>query len=99
MIVWIAHAKVGHRQAPLPAPARPPRRAVAFSATRRAASAAPCPRHQAMSLLKIGALFALLALPVLPAAAQVKIGVITSATGPTSFVGTPQKNSVALLPK
>ena len=31
--------------------------------------------------------------------AQVKIGVITSATGPTSFVGTPQKNSVALLPK
>ena len=31
--------------------------------------------------------------------AQVKIGVITSATGPTSFVGLPQKNSVALLPK
>ncbi|MEO8305540.1 MAG: ABC transporter substrate-binding protein [Betaproteobacteria bacterium] len=31
--------------------------------------------------------------------AQVKIGVITSATGPTSFVGTPQKNSVALLPR
>lgn len=31
--------------------------------------------------------------------AQVKIGVITSATGPTSFVGAPQKNSVALLPK
>jgi branched-chain amino acid transport system substrate-binding protein len=33
------------------------------------------------------------------AQAQVKIGVITSATGPTSFVGVPQKNSVALLPK
>jgi branched-chain amino acid transport system substrate-binding protein len=33
------------------------------------------------------------------AQAQVKIGVITSATGPTSFVGAPQKNSVALLPK
>ncbi len=31
--------------------------------------------------------------------AQVKIGVITSATGPTSFVGVPQKNSMALLPK
>ncbi len=31
--------------------------------------------------------------------AQVKIGVITSATGPTAFVGVPQKNSVALLPK
>jgi branched-chain amino acid transport system substrate-binding protein len=35
----------------------------------------------------------------LVAHAQVKIGVITSATGPTSFVGSPQKNSVALLPK
>src|SRR4051812_30894481 len=33
------------------------------------------------------------------AVAQIKIGVITSATGPTSFVGTPQKNSVPLLPK
>src|SRR5215472_7047883 len=33
------------------------------------------------------------------ATAQVKVGVITSATGPTSFVGLPQKNSVALLPK
>ena len=31
--------------------------------------------------------------------AQVKIGVVTSATGPTSFVGLPQKNSVALLPR
>ena len=35
----------------------------------------------------------------LSAQAQVKIGVITSATGPTAFVGIPQKNSVALLPK
>ena len=33
------------------------------------------------------------------AQAQVKIGVITSATGPTAFVGIPQKNSVALLPQ
>ncbi len=33
-----------------------------------------------------------------PAQAQVKIGVITSATGPTAFVGIPQKNTVALLP-
>ncbi|TSA16856.1 MAG: ABC transporter substrate-binding protein [Betaproteobacteria bacterium] len=31
--------------------------------------------------------------------AQVKIGVIASATGPAAFVGIPQKNSVALLPK
>lgn len=33
------------------------------------------------------------------AQAQVKIGVLTSATGPTAFVGIPQKNSVALLPQ
>lgn len=31
--------------------------------------------------------------------AQVKIGVIASSSGPTAFVGIPQKNSVALLPK
>ncbi len=41
---------------------------------------------------------ALLAVSV-PAQAQVKIGVITSGTGPTAFVGIPQKNSVALLPR
>jgi branched-chain amino acid transport system substrate-binding protein len=34
-----------------------------------------------------------------PAQAQVKIGVISSATGPVAFVGIPQRNSVALLPK
>lgn len=33
------------------------------------------------------------------AMAQVKIGVVTSATGPTALVGIPQKNTVALLPK
>ena len=33
------------------------------------------------------------------AQAQVKIGVIASASGPTAFVGIPQKNAVALLPK
>jgi len=35
----------------------------------------------------------------LAAQAQVKIGVITSASGPIAFVGIAQKNSVALLPK
>ena len=35
----------------------------------------------------------------LSAQAQVKIGVIASSTGPTAFVGIPQKNAVALLPK
>lgn len=33
------------------------------------------------------------------ALAQVKVGVILSSTGPTAFVGIPQKNSVALLPR
>lgn len=33
------------------------------------------------------------------ALAQLKVGVISSATGPTAVVGIPQKNSVALLPK
>lgn len=31
--------------------------------------------------------------------AQIKIGVIASSTGPAAFVGIPQKNAVALLPK
>lgn len=33
-----------------------------------------------------------------PASAQVKVGVVTSSTGPTAMIGIPQKNSVALLP-
>jgi branched-chain amino acid transport system substrate-binding protein len=33
-----------------------------------------------------------------PVLAQVKIGVVTSATGPTALVGIPQKNTVPLLP-
>ncbi|MYN12747.1 ABC transporter substrate-binding protein [Pusillimonas sp. TS35] len=41
----------------------------------------------------------LAALASAPALAQVKIGVITSSTGPTAMVGIPQKNAVALLPK
>jgi len=41
----------------------------------------------------------LAALCAVPALAQVKIGVITSATGPTAMVGIPQKNAVALLPR
>jgi branched-chain amino acid transport system substrate-binding protein len=41
---------------------------------------------------------AIAALFSLPALAQVKVGVVTSATGPTALVGIPQKNSVPLLP-
>ena len=33
------------------------------------------------------------------AQAQVKVGVVSSATGPTALVGIPQKNTVPLLPK
>jgi branched-chain amino acid transport system substrate-binding protein len=47
----------------------------------------------------IGILSGLALAASLSAQAQVKIGVITSATGPTAFVGIPQKNAVALLPK
>ena len=39
------------------------------------------------------------ALGATPVLAQVKIGVVTSSTGPTALIGIPQKNTVALLPK
>lgn len=45
------------------------------------------------------AAMASVAVVALGAHAQVKVGVVTSATGPTAFVGVVQKNSVALLPK
>lgn len=40
-----------------------------------------------------------LAAAVAPASADVKIGVVSSSSGPIALVGIPQKNSVALLPK
>ena len=52
-----------------------------------------------MSRVRAFAALAATAVIATSAHAQVKIGVVTSATGPTSFVGVPQKNSVALLPK
>ena len=53
-----------------------------------------------MSRISFIAAFSLAAaLLSLPAAAQVKIGVVTSATGPTALVGIPQKNTVPLLPR
>ena len=33
------------------------------------------------------------------ALAQIKVGVVSSASGPIALVGIPQKNTVALLPK
>jgi len=41
----------------------------------------------------------LAALTTVAARAQMKVGVISSATGPTAAVGIPQKNTAALLPK
>ena len=51
--------------------------------------------HRFSSLLML--LVAMLA--SLAAQAQMKVGVISSATGPTAAVGIPQKNTAALLPK
>jgi len=45
------------------------------------------------------AVFLFAAAATCAATAQMKIGVISSATGPTAVVGIPQKNSAALLPK
>ena len=45
------------------------------------------------------AALALAGFTTLAAHAQLKVGVIASATGPTAAVGIPQKNSAALLPK
>lgn len=46
----------------------------------------------------VASLAVLAALCTTPSIAQVKIGVVTSATGPTALVGIPQKNTVPLLP-
>jgi len=53
------------------------------------------PRFRLAALLL--AMLASLATPL--AQAQIKVGVIASATGPTAAVGIPQKNTAALLPK
>src|SRR3546814_6495212 len=59
-------------------------------------------RDKSMSFRKLtlfAALFAAIGLgSAAPGYAQVKIGVVTSATGPTAMVGIPQKNTVPLLP-
>ncbi len=51
-----------------------------------------------MKLTRLVAVASAAALFALPALAQVRIGVISSATGPVAAVGIPQKNTVALLP-
>ena len=52
-------------------------------------------KAKSISQLLLGMLLA----ASLAAQAQVKIGVISSATGPAAFVGIPQKNTIPLLPK
>jgi branched-chain amino acid transport system substrate-binding protein len=60
------------------------------------------PSHPEKSMLLkalSAALATVAALAALPALAQVKVGVVTSSTGPTALVGIPQKNTVPLLPR
>ena len=50
-------------------------------------------------MVRLPLLAALLAFAAAPALAQVKIGLMVSATGPTSAIGIPQKNTGDLLPR
>ena len=50
-------------------------------------------------LKRIAAIALLVLLPSLGASAQVRVGLMVSATGPTSAIGIPQKNTAELLPK
>jgi branched-chain amino acid transport system substrate-binding protein len=50
-------------------------------------------------LKRIAAIALLVLLPSVGASAQVKVGLMVSATGPTSAIGIPQKNTAELLPK
>jgi len=50
-------------------------------------------------MIRLLAFAAALATAALPAAAQVRIGLMVSATGPTTAIGTPQKNTGDILPK
>lgn len=56
------------------------------------------PFKKALPAVMLSALCASAAIPQF-ALAEVKIGVITSASGPIALVGIPQKNSVALMPQ
>jgi branched-chain amino acid transport system substrate-binding protein len=50
-------------------------------------------------MVRLPLLAALAAFAALPALAQVKVGLMVSATGPTSAIGIPQKNTGDLLPR
>ncbi len=50
-------------------------------------------------LARIACVMALLGLTIAPATAQIRIGLMVSATGPTSAIGIPQKNTGDILPR
>jgi len=50
-------------------------------------------------MVRLPLLAALAAFAAVPALAQVKVGLMVSATGPTSAIGIPQKNTGDLLPR
>ncbi len=52
-----------------------------------------------MKLTKIAVLSSIIAVGMPSAFAEIRIGVVTSSSGPVAMVGIPQKNSIALLPK
>jgi branched-chain amino acid transport system substrate-binding protein len=53
----------------------------------------------AMKLTQVVSLSSVLLLSIPHAFAEIKIGVVTSASGPVAMVGIPQRNTIALLPK
>ena len=50
-------------------------------------------------MIRLASLIVASLIAALPATAQVKIGLLVSATGPTAAIGVPQKNTGDLLPK
>ena len=50
-------------------------------------------------MIRLASLIVASLIAAMPAAAQVKIGLLVSATGPTAAIGVPQKNTGDLLPK
>ena len=50
-------------------------------------------------MIRLASLFVAALIAAMPAAAQVKIGLLVSATGPTAAIGVPQKNTGDILPR
>jgi hypothetical protein len=69
---------------------------VGYNLRRPAPLASPRPEIRMSKLL--AAVLTVIALSASPASAQVKIGLLVSATGPTSAIGIPQRNTGELLP-